>query len=222
MMLGREDRGIIASGWTTSKTYFDAHWIPERARRGEESRCADCEWEKILDPSIDSPVLVRVLQKQLRRFNFNWTPQSSGIQIPNSLAQELERIWARHLGQTALAAVDFDEELRAVEGEQRIAVVRHRRRERKLRTAKLKQALRAGNGKLRCEVPTCGFDFHEVYGELGLEYAQVHHLSPFADRAAPSETKLSDLAVVCANCHAMIHRGGKCRPLALLIRRQSA
>src|SRR5262245_48779112 len=31
------------------------------------------------------------------------------------------------------------------------------------------------------------------------------------------EVKLKDLAVVCANCHVMIHMGGKCRPLAGLI-----
>ena len=66
-------------------------------------------------------------------------------------------------------------------------------------------------------VSKCGFDFEAVYGELGRDYAQVHHLKPLADRTKPSQTKLDDLAVVCANCHAMIHRGGKCRPLDKLI-----
>jgi predicted HNH restriction endonuclease len=66
-------------------------------------------------------------------------------------------------------------------------------------------------------VPGCGFDFEAVYGELGRNYAQVHHLKPLGDRTTPSETKLSDLVIVCANCHAMIHRSGKRRSLENLI-----
>jgi 5-methylcytosine-specific restriction protein A len=37
---------------------------------------------------------------------------------------------------------------------------------------------------------------------------------------APKEGRkifLKDLAIVCANCHAMIHRNGECRPLEGLI-----
>ncbi|WP_422110022.1 hypothetical protein [Bradyrhizobium elkanii] len=37
---------------------------------------------------------------------------------------------------------------------------------------------------------------------------------------APKEGRqvlLKDLAIVCANCHAMIHTGGQCRPLEGLI-----
>ena len=37
-----------------------------------------------------------------------------------------------------------------------------------------------------------------------------------AREAMGREVKLKDLAVVCANCHAMIHIGGKCRPLAVV------
>ena len=48
-------------------------------------------------------------------------------------------------------------------------------------------------------------------------YAQVHHLQPLSDRTMPGKTSLDDLAVVCANCHVMIHRGGNCRALTNLI-----
>jgi predicted HNH restriction endonuclease len=104
-----------------------------------------------------------------------------------------------------------------MEGAERMALVRHRKREQTLRVAKVVAAKQSGNGRLKCEVPGCGFDFEAVYGELGRDYAQVHHLNPLGDRTTPSQTKLADLAVVCANCHAMIHRGGKCRPLDKLI-----
>ncbi|WNG61376.1 hypothetical protein F0U59_46715 [Archangium gephyra] len=112
-----------------------------------------------------------------------------------------------------------DEELAAFEGEQRPLVIRHRKREQKLRATKVADTLRR-LGTLRCEVPGCGFDFFKVYGETGRGYAHVHHLKPLSERTTPEKTTLRDLIVVCANCHAMIHRGGTCRDHASLIPRQ--
>jgi hypothetical protein len=107
----------------------------------------------------------------------------------------------------------------AIEGEIVQAMIQHRRREQRLREERIQQVKEA-TGRLRCEVPGCGFDFFEVYGEIGDGFAHVHHLQPLGDRSEPSQTRLSDLAIVCANCHAMIHRGGTVRPLEGLIRGQ--
>jgi 5-methylcytosine-specific restriction protein A len=104
------------------------------------------------------------------------------------------------------------------EGEVRKLLVRHRRRERKKRFEKTAHALRENNGRLICEVPNCGFDFYAKYGELGAGFAEVHHKKPLSE--APDKgriVRLADLAIVCANCHRMIHVGGQCRPLANLI-----
>ncbi len=112
-----------------------------------------------------------------------------------------------------------DVELSFFEGRQRRQFVSHRNREAALRRAKIKEAISAG--RLTCEVPNCGFDFEERYGEIGQGYAQVHHKTPL--RSAPPEGRkvnLSDLAIVCANCHAMIHRYGDSRPLKGLINRR--
>lgn len=117
---------------------------------------------------------------------------------------------------------NIDPELSAFEGEQRELFIRHRRRESALRATKIRQALRESNGHLVCEVPNCGFDFLNTYGEDGRNFAIVHHKRPLS--WAPSngaKTSLTDLAIVCANCHAMIHRGGKCRKMALLIEKKS-
>lgn len=89
----------------------------------------------------------------------------------------------------------------------------HRKREKRLRKAKIREALDRCGGRLRCEVPDCGFDFFEVYGEIGREFAHVHHLRLLGERDEESGTSLDELAIVCANCHAMIHRGGVSRPL---------
>jgi 5-methylcytosine-specific restriction protein A len=54
----------------------------------------------------------------------------------------------------------------------------------------------------------CGFSFNEGYGELGNDYIEAHHLVPLSSlkgdsvRLNPSK----DFAVLCSNCHAMIHR----------------
>jgi hypothetical protein len=109
------------------------------------------------------------------------------------------------------------DEPEAEEGTETRRLVVHRSRESRLREAKLLQARQEGDGRLRCEVPGCGFDFKETYGALGEGYAHVHHVEALAGRKAPSKTRLSELAVVCANCHAMIHRGGENRdPVGLI------
>lgn len=111
-----------------------------------------------------------------------------------------------------------DPEIQGFEGEERRRYILHRRREASLRKKKIDAAVWENKGALRCEVPRCGFDFAATYGAIGKEFAHVHHLKPLSD--APTEgrvVKLNDLAIVCANCHAMIHRGGKCRALADLI-----
>ena len=60
-------------------------------------------------------------------------------------------------------------------------------------------------GKLECEV--CGFDFVKKYGEeLGYGFAECHHIFPVSKLTEEHKTKLSELAIVCANCHRMLHR----------------
>ncbi|CAM1365849.1 conserved hypothetical protein [Tenacibaculum litopenaei] len=59
-------------------------------------------------------------------------------------------------------------------------------------------------GKLDCEV--CGFDFYETYGELGKGFIESHHRIPLSEINGETKTKLKDLALVCSNCHRMLHR----------------
>lgn len=58
-------------------------------------------------------------------------------------------------------------------------------------------------GRLECEV--CGFDFATRYGDLGTGFIEAHHILPLA-AAGPATTRLADLALVCSNCHRMLHR----------------
>jgi hypothetical protein len=60
------------------------------------------------------------------------------------------------------------------------------------------------NGKLFCEV--CGFDFYKTYGNRGKNFAEGHHLIPVAQMKPGESTNASDIAILCSNCHSMIHR----------------
>lgn len=57
---------------------------------------------------------------------------------------------------------------------------------------------------LKCEV--CDFDFASVYGDLGNQFAECHHTKPVSKMKHGEKTKQSDLSIVCANCHRMLHR----------------
>jgi 5-methylcytosine-specific restriction protein A len=110
----------------------------------------------------------------------------------------------RH-GASAGALIEIPEpdedEVEAQEG--RLLYRQHRRRERdeRLREAKIRASLE--RGPLRCEA--CDFDFAATYGGRGEGYIECHHVRPLHE-VGESTTRLADLALVCSNCHRMIHR----------------
>ncbi|MBI1302053.1 MAG: DUF3578 domain-containing protein [Alphaproteobacteria bacterium] len=55
----------------------------------------------------------------------------------------------------------------------------------------------------------CEFNFKNTYGELGNKFIEAHHLIPYSELGEGNLRKLDiekDFAVLCANCHRMIHR----------------
>lgn len=81
----------------------------------------------------------------------------------------------------------------------------HKFRERDSSIVKRKKVIEfQKNGKLLCEA--CTFDFHQTYGELGFKYIECHHRTPLAEFSSKTKTTLVDLALVCSNCHRMLHR----------------
>ena len=90
------------------------------------------------------------------------------------------------------------------EGKAKLSLHRRKERDRKLvRVAKLSFKLRYG--KLFCEC--CGMSFEEFYGPLGAEFIEAHHRIPLNALEEETVVAPSDLAMLCANCHRMIHRG---------------
>ncbi|HEY7330961.1 MAG TPA: S1 RNA-binding domain-containing protein [Gemmataceae bacterium] len=88
------------------------------------------------------------------------------------------------------------------EGRERLGL--HRRKERNAKAVqRKKEHVLATTGSLRCEV--CDFDFYDFYGQTGFGVAECHHIVPVSELTAETRIRLSDLAIVCSNCHTMLH-----------------
>lgn len=119
---------------------------------------------------------------------------------------------ARAIEASILAAADgrpadsgdvyFEEDATSVEGRVIQAFQRRYERDPRLREVKLASVRVAGH-PIACEA--CKFDFGEFYGEHGSGYIEVHHVIPL-HATGVTTTRLEDLALLCSNCHRMIHR----------------
>lgn len=69
--------------------------------------------------------------------------------------------------------------------------------------AKKIRSVQARGERLSCE--SCGFDFEKIYGDRGQGFIECHHVEPLHQTGERSTT-IKDLALLCSNCHRMIHR----------------
>ena len=67
-----------------------------------------------------------------------------------------------------------------------------------------KASVLKSTGRLACEA--CAFDFSKAYGVRGEGFIEAHHVRALTDIVGETKTRLKDLALLCANCHRMIHR----------------
>src|SRR5262245_20878059 len=127
-------------------------------------------------------------------------------QAAGQLLQLLHRtfpdlVGAGSSGPSAEASADAEDE--EIEGSTLFKLHRLKERSRRLVRRK-KRLVFAASGRLLCEV--CDFDFALVYGSLGEGFAECHHTVPLAELDGTAPTRLADLAIVCSNCHRMLHR----------------
>lgn len=59
-------------------------------------------------------------------------------------------------------------------------------------------------GEIRCDI--CNISFEEFYGDRGRDFIEGHHKNPISQIEEVGVTDIEDIALVCANCHRMIHR----------------
>ena len=92
---------------------------------------------------------------------------------------------------------ELENDFESKEGKELFRKHRIRERDSSLTYKKKQNAIK--NGNLVCEV--CQFSFQNFYDQ---EYIECHHKIPIYK--GERITKLEDLALVCSNCHRMLHR----------------
>ncbi|WP_316828594.1 HNH endonuclease [Pedobacter miscanthi] len=99
----------------------------------------------------------------------------------------------------------LDEDFTVQEGAeaQNLKVHKTRERNRVIVGIAKQRAMKKGNGYVLCEC--CGFDFRKRYGELGYGFIECHHALHISTGGV-RKTKVSDLHMVCSNCHRMLHK----------------
>jgi 5-methylcytosine-specific restriction protein A len=119
------------------------------------------------------------------------------------LARIAEAIRKFYLSVDPSGVAELAEEEEFPEG--RVLYRLHRVRERNPELVRLaKEKAIDEEGRLFCAA--CAFDFLAKYGEIGRGVIDCHHLVALADLLNERTTRLSDVALVCPNCHRIIHR----------------
>lgn len=200
--LGIEPRGIFASGIVTQAPQMGPHWDDARAEAGEEALFIVFRYDVLLNPEMgkDNIIPREFLKNDPRVSNMHWDTQMSGIQIPDDVATELERIWSESLGKDAFTyPEELDDGLTYFEGTKtRVSVNSYERN-----TYARQKCIEHHGAKCAA----CGFDFEAAYGPVGKGYIHVHHLVPLSQiQQSYQVDPIKDLIPVCPNCHAMIHR----------------
>jgi 5-methylcytosine-specific restriction enzyme A len=124
----------------------------------------------------------------------------------HAIATEIKKISTNPLLREKIYQIEEDEQTvndSVMEGQVLYKLHKVRERSLKIVIQKKKHSLLT-LGHLECEA--CIFDFHDFYGEIGEGYIECHHRTPLSDLKMESKTRLDDLALVCANCHRMLHR----------------
>lgn len=94
----------------------------------------------------------------------------------------------------------------APEGRLKVAFHHRRERDRRLVAAAKRRAL-AVSGRVVCAA--CGFDPAAAYGVQGLGAIECHHTRALRDMVPGDVTRVEDLALLCANCHRVIHAASR-------------
>lgn len=199
MRLGYQQpkQGVFASGYATHEPELGKHWN----NNAESLQTMYTRFE--LDVLLNLDVHNLLVPQDEVSDEFNWYPQSSGVEIPQAIATMLESEWVKHLADLKLAST-FEMSVQTQrpifeEGKHtRVTVSRYER------DPKARKACIDAHGTNCC---VCGFDFEAFYGEIGRDFIHVHHLNPIAAQGGVHEIDpIKDMRPVCPNCHAIIHR----------------
>lgn len=201
------DGEIIASEYTD--IYGEREQAYEMTQLGKEiiSTSLDSNWPGWRDVKLIDPVP--------RTFNSIKEYFEIGVgQSISDFAFKKDEVYARKQTKAkSVGLVDFEDienlkdlPLRKFE-EGRTRLVNHSRIEKIRNPALVREAknrFKSIHGKLFCEV--CFFDFKEKYGNRGEDFIEAHHKIPVSELEQKTTLTIEDMAMVCSNCHRMLHK----------------
>jgi len=144
-----------------------------------------------------------------------WNRYSDDIGALKEMASNIKQAVNIRPKDYAKSGTNEDDEVLELEGGVLFRLHRYYERSPSNRRKKIKSTLKK-HGKICCEV--CGIEPHVDY-KLDKILIECHHKTPLKDIAKVTKTTLSDLALLCPNCHRAIHRLEDCSDLNELKRR---
>lgn len=153
----------------------------------------------------------RSLDRRITRRDARRLRRSSGSPLVdaegNVDGKRLQRVGALGIASAALLDqfLDRDDVEIAIDGYREGASIERRHRAVERHPGLRDAALRIHGP--RCMV--CDFSFEATYGPRGSGFAEVHHRRPLSDLRGKTvlTNPATDVCVLCANCHRMVHRG---------------
>lgn len=196
--------GTAIVGWYTNATVFrDLQLIPHPSRKHRsnnipEYRIITSVKDAHLIPDTERGFLIpRAVKGGIGQSNVWYADKPESADLVADVFKYVKS------GARTGRLPDVDAKSSAIEGNPRL--VAHLRRERSPSLVeKKRKSVLAVAGKLCCEA--CGFDFEAKYGHHGNGFCEIHHLKPISQMDKGEVTTLDDMAVVCSNCHRIIHR----------------
>lgn len=131
-----------------------------------------------------------------------WNQFASDPARLNEVAQFIRQGITDHRADEELVGPDEPGIEEAEEGKLATRVHRYRERDRRLVVEAKAQAMKQ-HGRLVCAA--CSFDFSKRYGEVGANIIDVHHTKPVHTMKPGEKTKVTDLVLLCSNCHRVVH-----------------
>lgn len=193
-------------GYEIIETIVSEQWANWRNPTSKIPNARDYESiEDYFESGVGAYCTTETIKADIRKAVLNTVKNSEGVLDPYDV-ENLKQLPHRNF----------------LEGKKRL--VQHARLEKVRNSALVREAKRLfkkKHGKLFCEI--CEFDFESKYGQRGKDYIEAHHKTPISELEESVELTVKDLAMVCSNCHRMLHRPPwiKVEELIQIIQRQS-
>ncbi|HRN51917.1 MAG TPA: AAA family ATPase [Gemmatimonadaceae bacterium] len=94
--VGRDQPGVVLSGTTVAPVETRAHFDPARATAGDTANYVKFRVDLMVDVAERAPLDLRDRFDQAFR-SYNWTPQASGIVVPDEIASRALTVWRAYV-----------------------------------------------------------------------------------------------------------------------------